>query len=98
MYKSRYYTKHNIPIYYWNESKEKRRLTVVQTYEPTYVYLAPEDYMHSFYKTFSKEGLISKHKYYYRFINKKFPYRVNTYYKDLNILNNSYFRLLNSGL
>jgi len=97
-YKNNLLYKYKIPTYNWVESKQKRALVILQSYDENFIRKMPEDYMQHFFHNLSKGVVVSKYKYYYRYIYKKFPYRLNKKYKDLEELYNSFYKLSKIGL
>jgi hypothetical protein len=94
------YIKNEIPTYnltnsvYIYSMYDNRQLYNLDT-----MLLCPEDYIHKFYRTLCSQGLYSNIDFDVDFIKKKFPYRLNKYYKHNDILNryNFFFKTLKTG-
>jgi hypothetical protein len=94
------YFKYEIPTYNLSNSlliettRDYRQLYSLET-----VYLSPEDYIHEFYKDLISEEAYSNGEYDVDFIKKKFPYRLNKYFYNSDILNryNFFFKSIQTG-
>jgi hypothetical protein len=94
------YTKYEIPTYNLTNSVfiytmyDNRQLYSLET-----MYLAPEDYIHRFYNTLCSQRAYSNIDFDVNFIKKKFPYRLNKYYKHSDIINryNFFFKTIHTG-
>jgi hypothetical protein len=96
-YKDSLIYKHSIPKYTIRESKVIRKIPFNRIFNVFSASYIPEEEMAYSYMKFNTKIPLKKRSYYYRFIYKKFPFRINKYTKDINFTKHTYFDLLKKG-